>query len=80
MATHQIDCPLPGIVYLSPSPGAPPFKSAGDAVAVGDTLALVEVMKSFIQVESEVAGTFGRYLAASDAVLEPGDPLCEIEV
>jgi acetyl-CoA carboxylase biotin carboxyl carrier protein len=80
MATHTVDSPLPGIVYLSPSPGTPPFKSAGDAVEVGDTLALIEVMKSFIPIEAEVAGTFGRYVAAGDAVLEPGQPLCEIEV
>ncbi len=78
MPSHRIDSPLPGIVYFAPSPGAPAFKAVGDAVAVGETLALVEVMKSFIPIESEVAGTFLGYLAQADAMLEPGDPVCEI--
>lgn len=80
MTTKRIDSPLPGVVYLSPAPGAAPFKVAGDKVGVGDTLALVEVMKSYMPVEAEVAGTFKGYVAANEAPVEPGEPLCEIEV
>ena len=49
-------------------------------MAVGDTLALVEVMKSYIPIEAEVAGTFKGYAAPDGESIEPGDVLCEIEV
>ncbi len=79
MAIKRIDSPLPGVLYLSPAPGAPAFKAPGDNVAVGDTLALIEVMKSYIPIEAEEAGIFKGYLTESDTVLEPGEPLCELE-
>ena len=51
----QIYSPLPGTFYRSSAPDKPPFKADGDAVAVGDVIGLVEVMKSFHEVQSEVA-------------------------
>lgn len=80
MAITQIEAALPGLVFHRPSPDAEPFKAPGDAVAVGDTLALVEVMKSYIPIEAEVAGTFKGYAAPDGESIEPGDALCEIEV
>ncbi|MDK3019861.1 acetyl-CoA carboxylase [Pseudodonghicola sp. IC7] len=76
---QTIEAPLPGILYHKPSPDAEPFKTPGDAVAVGDTLALIEVMKSFMPVEAELAGTFKGYSAADGESIEPGAPVCEIE-
>ncbi|MGE0714153.1 MAG: acetyl-CoA carboxylase biotin carboxyl carrier protein subunit [Alphaproteobacteria bacterium] len=46
-----------GIVHLQPAPGAPPFVRPGDAVAAGDTLCLIEVMKTFVPVAAPCAGT-----------------------
>ncbi len=80
MATKRIESPLPGVIYLSHAPGEPVFKAPGDSVAAGDTLALVEVMKSYMPVEADQAGIFRGYLVESESVLEPGEPLCEIEV
>lgn len=80
MAIKRIDSPLPGVVYLSPEPGAPVFKVPGDSVAVGETVALVEVMKSYMPVEAEEAGIFKGYVAASETLVELGEPLFEIEV
>lgn len=80
MAITPVEVPLPGVVYLAPAPGSPSFKAPGDSVAVGDTLAMVEVMKSFMPVEAQVAGTFKGYVATNEAAVEPGDTLCEIEI
>ncbi|SNB52814.1 acetyl-CoA carboxylase biotin carboxyl carrier protein [Arboricoccus pini] len=79
MAIIQIVPPVPGILYLSPTPGAALFKQPGDAVAAGETVALVEVMKSFLPVEAEAAGTFVRYLVDNEANVEPDQAVCEIE-
>ena len=80
MAITQIEAALPGLIFHRPSPEAEPFKATGDAVAVGDTPALVEVMKSYISIEAEVAGTFKAYRGSDGESIEPGDVLCEIEV
>jgi len=57
----DIQSPLPGTFYQKPSPDEPAFKVAGDTVDVGDTIGLVEVMKTFIQVNAEIGGTFAGY-------------------
>lgn len=80
MATTTIEAPVPGVFYLRPSPEEPPFKTQGDAVAAGDTLALVEVMKSFMAVQAESAGTFSGYKLENEASVEMGDAICDIEV
>ncbi|HEX4765273.1 MAG TPA: acetyl-CoA carboxylase [Lichenihabitans sp.] len=79
MATAIVPCPLPGTFYRRPSPDQPPFKGEGDAVAVGDTLGLVEVMKSFMPVTAEVAGTVVRFLVEDEDAVMAGQPLLEIE-
>lgn len=75
----QIISPLPGVLFHRPDPDSPPFKVSGDTVAIGDTLALVEVMKSFLPIESEISGTFKGYVGADGAEIAPGDVVCEIE-
>lgn len=80
MTLTTIEAMLPGVIYLSPSPDAPPFKTAGDPVAAGETIALVEVMKSFLPVEAEADATFVRYLVAHEASIEPGQAVCEVEM
>lgn len=70
--------PLPGTFYIKPSPEADPFKAAGDAVAVGDTIGLVEVMKTFIEVKAEKAGTFTSYSVEDGTPVQPGETLAEV--
>jgi len=77
MAITQIEAALPGLIFHRPSPEAEPFKATGDAVAVGDTLALVGVMRSYFSLEAEVAGTFQAYWVCDGESLEPGDGLGE---
>lgn len=80
MANHTVESILPGMVYTRPAPDAEPFKAAGDPVAPGETLALVEVMKSFLPVEAEVAGTFTGYLVGDGATIDTGDAICAVEI
>jgi acetyl-CoA carboxylase biotin carboxyl carrier protein len=63
MAITQVEAALPRLVFHRASPEAEPYKVPGDAVTIGDTIALVEVMKSYISIEVEIAGTFKTYPA-----------------
>jgi len=75
----DIQAPVPGTFYQKPSPEDPPFKSEGDAVKTGDTIGLVEVMKSFIEVEAEADGTFAGYSAENEAAVSAGDVLATLK-
>lgn len=55
--SKEIKSPVPGTFYRKPSPDQPPFKADGDQVAAGDTIGLVEVMKTFHEVRASVSGT-----------------------
>jgi biotin carboxyl carrier protein len=80
MTAKTFPSPLPGTFYHKAAPDQPAFKSSGDAVASGDTIGLIEVMKTFTPVFAEVAGTFGKYLIDNDDAVMAGQPLYEIEV
>jgi acetyl-CoA carboxylase biotin carboxyl carrier protein len=56
MASKTFEAPVPGTFFRKSAPDQPPFKGEGDDVAVGDTLGLIEVMKTFTPV---VAGDGG---------------------
>lgn len=75
----DIQSPLPGTFYHKPSPEEPPFKASGDAVAAGDVIGLVEVMKTFIEVKSEAAGTFGGYAIDDAAPVTAGAVLATLD-
>ncbi len=79
MAAATVPCPLPGIFYRRPSPDQPPFKTEGDAVAVGDTIGLVEVMKTFTPVTAEAAGTITRFHVEDEDAVMAGQPLFDLE-
>ncbi len=74
----QILAQLPGTFYVKPSPEALPYKSPGDPVHIGDTIGMIEVMKTFIEVKAEIAGTFSAYLAEDAHPVAPGQPLAEV--
>ena len=79
MATKQILSPLPGTFYRKPAPDQPAYKEEGDAVAEGDVIGLVEVMKSFNEVKADTAGTAGKFLVENEDPVMAGQPLLEIE-
>lgn len=71
--------PLPGTFYLRANPESEPYKTAGDPVSQGDVIGLVEVMKTFIEIKSEVEGTFSKYSIDDAAPVTAGQVLAELE-
>jgi acetyl-CoA carboxylase biotin carboxyl carrier protein len=74
----QVLSPLPGTFYVKPSPEAEQFKNVGDAVTIGDTIGMIEVMKTFIDIKSEIAGTFISYAAEDGTSVQAGETLAEV--
>jgi len=79
MAINTIESPMPGIFYTRASPSDPPLKQPGDTVAVGDSIGLIEVMKSFMPIHATAAGRLVRFLVEDQASVDVGDPICEVE-
>ena len=79
MAVKTIQAPIPGTFYRKPAPDQPVFKSEGDAVATGDTVGLIEVMKSFTPVAAEEAGTIVKFHVENEDPVMAGEPLYDIE-
>jgi acetyl-CoA carboxylase biotin carboxyl carrier protein len=79
MAMKAFPSPLPGVFYRAPAPDKPPFKSEGDVVAAGDTVGLIEVMKTFTPVLAEQGGRLIRFLVENDAAIMAGQPLYELD-
>jgi acetyl-CoA carboxylase biotin carboxyl carrier protein len=71
--------PMVGVVYLAPEPGAAPFVTVGSHVAQGQTLLLIEAMKTFNQVRAARAGTVTRILVEPGTPVEYGEPLMIVE-
>jgi acetyl-CoA carboxylase biotin carboxyl carrier protein len=80
MPIQQILSPLPGIFYRKPAPDKPVYKSDGDAIAESDTIALVEVMKSFNEVKAGLTGKIVRFLVENEDAVMAGQPIAEIDV
>jgi acetyl-CoA carboxylase biotin carboxyl carrier protein len=75
-----VKSPSYGIFYAQSEPGAPAYVKVGDTVQVGDTLGLVEIMKTFNAVSAEVAGEVVGIHVQNQEVLEPDQPLFSIKV
>ena len=65
---HAISAPLTGVFYRSPSPGAEPYVREGTEVIAGQVIGLIEAMKLFNEIKSDVTGTV-RHIAAGDGDL-----------
>ena len=74
-----VTSPMVGIAYLAPEPGATPFVAVGRTVAAGQTVLLIEAMKTFNQIKAPHAGTVTRILIASGEPVEYAQPLLVIE-
>ena len=74
-----VTSPMVGIVFLSPEPGAAPFITPGQAVSAGQTLLLIEAMKTFNSIKAPHAGTVSRILVTSGTPVEFGEVLLVIE-
>lgn len=74
-----VTAPLTGIWYSAPSPGARPYMQEGDEVAVGQVVGLIEAMKLFNEIKSDVAGTVVRMLVETGTLVKRQQPLVEID-
>ena len=74
-----VNSPMVGVAYLSPEPGAPAFVTLGQSVAAGQTLLLIEAMKTFNQIKAPKAGTIARILISSGSPVEYGEALMILE-
>ncbi len=74
-----VTSPMVGIAYLAPEPGATPFVTVGRTVTAGQTVLLIEAMKTFNQIKAPHAGTVTRILIASGEPVEYAQPLLVIE-
>ena len=74
----DVRAPLYGLVYLSPSPEAPPFVVTGQAVKTGDTLCVIEAMKVFNNICAEQDGIVEIVMTGSGSEVEAGQLLMRI--
>lgn len=74
-----VTSPMVGTIYLQAEPGAAPFVSVGASVSEGDTLLIVEAMKTMNHIHAPRAGTVKRILVGDGDAVEFGTPLVIIE-
>jgi acetyl-CoA carboxylase biotin carboxyl carrier protein len=74
-----IAAPLTGIWYASPAPGSAPFVEVGREVAVGQVVGLIEAMKLFNEIKSDLAGRVVRVVPESGTLVKAKQPLIEVE-
>ena len=79
--THPgaVTSPMVGTVYMQPEPGAPAFITVGASVSEGDTLLIVEAMKTMNQIPAPKSGIIKRILVEDGAAVEFGAPLVIVE-
>lgn len=80
-ASHPgaVASPMVGTVYLAPEPGAAPFIAVGQQVKEGDTILIIEAMKTMNQIPAPRSGKIARLLVEDGAPVEYGAPLVIIE-
>jgi acetyl-CoA carboxylase biotin carboxyl carrier protein len=75
---HEVPSPMVGTAYLSPAPGAAAFVQVGQAVKEGQTLLIIEAMKTMNQIPAPRAGTITEILVTDSEPVEYGQPLVVI--
>ena len=77
--TITIKSPMIGTFYRTPNPDKPPFVNVGDEIKPGKVLCIIEAMKLFNEIESEVSGRIVKVLVDNASPVEYDQPLFEIE-
>ncbi|GBR74511.1 acetyl-CoA carboxylase biotin carboxyl carrier protein [Candidatus Termititenax aidoneus] len=72
---QEIKSPMTGTFYQAASPDNPPLVSVGAAVAKGQPVCVIEAMKTFNEIEADIAGTIEKILVANAQLVEAGQPL-----
>lgn len=76
---NAVKSPMVGVVYLSSNPNSPTYVREGDTVAAGDTVCLIEAMKTFNPVKAHKSGRVTKVLVETGEPVEYGEPLIIIE-
>ncbi|HZP98437.1 MAG TPA: acetyl-CoA carboxylase biotin carboxyl carrier protein [Reyranella sp.] len=81
LAKHPgaVKSPMVGTAYLSPEPGKPTFVNVGDKITAGQTVLIIEAMKTFNPIKAPKAGTLTQVLIDNGQPVEFGQPLMIIE-
>ncbi len=74
-----IIAPLTGVFYLSPSPTSAPFVEVGHAVQAGQVICIVEAMKVFNEIKSEVSGSVVSIVAKNGQLVQKGEALIRVQ-
>ena len=77
---HYITAPLVGTFYVSPKPGEPPFIKVGDKIEAGNIICIIEAMKIFNEIESDINGTVKEVLIDDSSPVEYGQKIISVEV
>jgi len=75
----SVKAPLTGIFYASPAPGSAPYLVVGGELAVGQVVGLIEAMKLFNEIKSDLAGRVVRIVPESGTLVKAKQPLIEVE-
>ncbi len=75
----EVKSPIVGTFYRSSSPDKPPFAKVGDTIKTGDVVCIVEAMKLFNEIESEVSGKIVKVLVEDASPVEYDQPLFLVE-
>lgn len=76
---YRMTSQLPGVFYSRPAPDQDPYVEEGAVVDNGQTLGLIEVMKTFNEVKAERPGRVSRILLEDGDEVEPGQEIFEVE-
>jgi acetyl-CoA carboxylase biotin carboxyl carrier protein len=79
LADKTVKAQMPGTFYRRPDPDSNPYVSEGDSVSAGDTVGLIEVMKSFHEVKAEDDGTVSKFLVEDEEAVDAGQDVLELE-
>jgi biotin carboxyl carrier protein len=74
-----VSAPLTGVWYSAPSPGARPYVHEGDEIGVGSVIGLIEAMKLFNEIKSDVGGRVTRAMIETGTLVKRQQPLLEVD-
>jgi biotin carboxyl carrier protein len=75
---QTIKSPLPGTFYRRPNPTSDPYVDEGDEIKSGDVVGLVEIMKSFHEIQADADGRIARFLVENEALVDAGQDIIEL--
>jgi acetyl-CoA carboxylase biotin carboxyl carrier protein len=79
LTDKTVKAQMPGTFYRRPDPDSDPYVNEGDSVSAGDTVGLIEVMKSFHEVKAEEDGTVSKILVDDEEAVDAGQDVVELE-